>query len=365
MDRRAIAVIAAAGLLGSGAGGVALLLTAPGKDPAGVSASEVVAQADRVFAATLSRGEQLHQLVDLPSLAVDASRSVAELRTVERRLTEVTNRDQAAAARAQVTAELRVAEVLADLGDLVDRSRPTVRSADELNSALVDGAQALEAAAGAVLSVTAAATSSTVGASETSNADRVRSIGGQLRQMITTAARKLGRWQQRIVAIRRSRKARVAVLDSYASSLRSYVSRYSKLRDDMEEWISKVDAGDQTYSEAFTFLDGAASQRASIRAGMKTLDAPSAVASAHNHLIDVIDLAITAVNNAYTGLSEYQYDYDNQYSTYKDTPGWLSFKSASNRVASQYDGAVADWGRRMKRSRSAVLNAGLPSRPSI
>ena len=55
---------------------------------------------------------------------------------------------------------------------------------------------------------------------------------------------------------------------------------------------------------------------------------------AHAELLAVIDRSIDALESASEGLRQYEQDYWG-YMTYKDTPGWKTFSSRSDRISGE------------------------------
>ena len=182
---------------------------------------------------------------------------------------------------------------------------------------------------------------------------------------VRSARRKLRSWNRRWESARSERKQRLRVMDSYAQSMRSYLVRYDDLRSDMEAWIAKVDSDGASYSDAYEFLADASSGRASVSKGVGALDAPPSLAAQHAQLRVVIDRAAKAVDDAYTGISDYQYSDGGEYDSYKDTPGWQSFSSESETVSGAYNAARTAWEKRVERRRKAIRNTKLPAAPNV
>lgn len=189
--------------------------------------------------------------------------------------------------------------------------------------------------------------------------------GSKLRQ----ARRKLRRWETRWERARRERHERLAVIDSYAASMRGYLARYDTLRSEMDRFIANVDddnaADPVTFQEAYDFLSGASSSRASVSQGIRTLDAPPSLAAVHTELSAVLKRAAKAVDEAYAGTVDYQYASSDEYESYRDTPGWSTFGSESSQISGQYASARAAWERRVKQRRSRIRATRLPAAPDV
>jgi hypothetical protein len=184
-------------------------------------------------------------------------------------------------------------------------------------------------------------------------------------EVITRGEHRLRRWRHRVAQIRRDRSGDLAVVSSYAASLETYLEQYAALRSALDTWIAKVDVDGVTFDEAYDFLASASASRSSIRQGIAALDAPAAVASAHNDLMSVMDQAISAVDSAYDGVLDYEFDYAFTYRNYKETPGWQAFKSQSEQVAARYSSASAALHNLVGAEKDKVERRELPPRPEL
>ncbi len=164
--------------------------------------------------------------------------------------------------------------------------------------------------------------------------------------------------------MRRERRADLAVLDSYASAVRNYQSQYQDLRSKLEDFLAEIDGRGVTFEEAYNGLGDALSGRAQLKQGMSALDAPSALSHAHNSVVSALGRATDALNAAYSGTIDYEYDTES-YDSYRDTPGWKDFTSASNALAGEYAAAVAAWEEQLKTARARIARKKLPPKPEL
>jgi hypothetical protein len=191
-------------------------------------------------------------------------------------------------------------------------------------------------------------------------------------------ASKLEAWQAETDRIEAEKAAQLATLDTYAQSVRGQASRYSTLRRTLQDFMDRVDTVGVSFDEAYAALSDAGSQRTSVRANLAGLNPPAAVAGAHNGLLDVLDTAVSAIDDAIDGTREYEasqysscpywdeYCYDDDYYLwYKDTPGWQTFTSKSDAITSSYDSALRSWESAVASERSRIEATPLPPKPAV
>jgi hypothetical protein len=185
-------------------------------------------------------------------------------------------------------------------------------------------------------------------------------------EVIRTGARKLARWRSQVARIKREKRGELGVMNSYATSMRSYLATYDGLRSSIDEWIQKVDSEGASYEEAYDFLASASSDRASVRQSIVALDAPAALATSHNNFLGVLDSAVAAVDSAYTGIVEYESDFfGEKYFDYKETPGWQTFRSESARVSDEYGSARATLESAIAEELRKIERRDLPPKPEV
>lgn len=173
-----------------------------------------------------------------------------------------------------------------------------------------------------------------------------------LRPVVRTANRKLARWRAEYRRFQAKQRSDLAVLAAYRGTMESHLQRYDGLRTEMQKWVDGIDA-DTTFSDAYEFLGEAASQRASLRDALKLQSPPPDMGSAHSQLMQVITEAVDAVNAAYDGISEYQYNRED-YDDYTSVPGWQEFVSSSGSLASRYSSAEAQWRAALDKARREI-----------
>jgi hypothetical protein len=187
----------------------------------------------------------------------------------------------------------------------------------------------------------------------------------QVEAVIRRGARRLSKWRRAVVRVRRQRSGELAVISSYSTSIQSYLDQYGSLRSQLDDWIALVDSDGVSFDEAYDFLAEASSSRSSIRQGIAALDAPAALASTHNDFLSVVDQAIAAVDSAYDGVIEYEFDFDYEYGNYKETPGWQTFKRQSEEIAGRYESASASLEDLVAAEKHKVERRALPPKPTV
>jgi hypothetical protein len=184
-------------------------------------------------------------------------------------------------------------------------------------------------------------------------------------RVVSTADRKLRKWRSKAQEIRSDKRGELAVMNGYADSMRTYLTTYNGLRTDLDEWIQRVDTEGATFNEAYEFLGNAYSERQRVRSGIGALDAPAPVASAHVALLDVMDRAMAAVDSATTGISEYEWDFEGEYSYYTETPGWQTFSSESDAIAGDSGSARSSWDAAVAGEIVRIESRKLPKKPEV
>jgi hypothetical protein len=183
--------------------------------------------------------------------------------------------------------------------------------------------------------------------------------------LVSGMQRKLRRWRKRYERARRERRQRLAVLDSYARSMRDYLGTYDELRDELSTFMAKVDSSGVTFDDAYDFLAEASGARSRVRNGIAALDAPAALATTHNELLAVVDTGVAAVDAAWDGTADYEFDFEGEYDHYRDTPGWQSFTRDSEAIASRYAAARGSWQSQVDAARKRVRDRRIPTPPEV
>jgi hypothetical protein len=182
--------------------------------------------------------------------------------------------------------------------------------------------------------------------------------------LVVSAKRRLARWHHRLAKAQGKRKRDLTVITQYSSTMRGYVGRYTQLRTGMASWIDEVDSGGVTYAEAYQFLGDARGSRDSLKSTISNLAAPAVAAAAQSRIEQVLGESVQAMDDAITGVSDYQFD-EASFLSYKDTPGWQSFASSSDRISGEYASATANWSKVVDDRANAVKHRHLPKRPDV
>lgn len=141
--------------------------------------------------------------------------------------------------------------------------------------------------------------------------------------------------------IRRSNAARAAELkevEAFVGQVDGIVARYTEARGDLAAWTEKARTVGASLLEGYQVLEQNVDLRTQIRAELAALAAPEAFAADIQNLISVIDDAIGATQAAMRGIDEYLYNF--RYRRVSDTPGWVEFQAATNRISDAYSSAL-------------------------
>jgi hypothetical protein len=352
-----LAAAVAAVALGGGAGAGGLLLMREDEDTTPRDAGALLAKAQhsmRDVAAELAAVRRLEDVHVAGRHAGEQAREVQELVAhAERRLAG--NAALAEPVRAVLVADVAALTTIAQVEELdrrrLERWRPM---RNDIRGAIAD----VSARLSAVGRVPELARSENPAPALTSGSTRVDGL-------VKTARKKLAKWQRRYRHAKAERRASLAVLDGYRSSMLVYLRDYDGLRTEMSDWIGKVDTTGVTFDEAYEFLADASGGRTRVRRGIATLDAPAAVASQHNTLLEVVDTSVAAVDQAYDGTIDYEFDFEAAYDDYRDVPGWRSFTEQSEQVAGRYASARASWDQAVANARKKISDRALPKAPEV
>lgn len=69
------------------------------------------------------------------------------------------------------------------------------------------------------------------------------------------------------------------------------------------------------------------------------------------------------MEDAYSGIADYQYDYS--YTNYKATPGWQQFEASSEDISSEYATAESHWEAAVSEYTASIEDRPLPHPPVI
>lgn len=151
-------------------------------------------------------------------------------------------------------------------------------------------------------------------------------------------------YTRRVASVRRANKARAAQLEavrSFTGQFDGVIGRYSAARNDLARWIDKVNTQGATFIEAYQVLGQQAALRQQLRDEASRLGAPSLFASDRTATLAIMDHAIAATEAASRGVAEYQYD--DSYAVYDESPGWLEFEAASTEISGAYTTAISNY----------------------
>lgn len=138
-------------------------------------------------------------------------------------------------------------------------------------------------------------------------------------------------------------------IESFTGQFDGIIDRYSTSRSELADWIDKVNSSGASYVEAYQTLDQQIERRVQLRDELAALDAPGEFASDKSAVLSVMDRAINAVEAAYRGVVEYQYNY--RYWSYEDTPGWRTFENETAIITDDYGAALGSY----EASKAAVI----------
>lgn len=348
-----VAALAAVGVGLAGGGGVVAYVKLA--DDSKEVAAGALSAADDTLSDLAGQLNSAERMAEIRAAGQDAAQAVPGLEHELARVEAIDDEEVRGPVREAVGAEL---SILQSLAGVADDQTPDTESFEAVDNAVRAATLTLEQTAPRIRSLELEGFDrlpTTLIAAATENAGEV----------IETGARKLARWRRQVARIKREKKGELAVMESYASSMRSYLATYDGLRSDLDGWIQKVDSEGATFAEAYDFLSNASSERAAVRDSIAALGPPAALASAHNSFLTVLNSAVAAVDSAYSGIAEYEFDFDYEYFDYKDTPGWRTFRSESDRISGEYGAARSTLEALIAEEQRKLERRQLPPRPEV
>lgn len=149
--------------------------------------------------------------------------------------------------------------------------------------------------------------------------------------------------RERARKINQQRAEDLAAVNAFTDQLDGIVSRYSAARADLAAWIDNVDRYGASFGAAYSKLDQQIALRSQLRNELAALTPPDPFGADQAALLAVMDRAITATQDAYRGIEEYQFDFNLRYIFYYETPGWRSFEAQTDEISDSYETVLANY----------------------
>lgn len=150
----------------------------------------------------------------------------------------------------------------------------------------------------------------------------------------------------RIIAANKARTERLNEVRAFTNQMDGIVARYTAARSELSDWIAGVDTYGATFDEAYQVLGEQTERRRQLRTELAALAAPPQFATAKQSLLAVMDQAVAAMEAAYRGIEEYQWDFGYRYLSYDETPGWRTFQSQTSAISDEYAAVLSDYSAR-------------------
>ena len=320
-------------LAAAGAGAAAFYLSSRGPDLAAFQ--QGVAGAGAVAAELQRQTDTLASPAELAAFRIGLARQQAELARLQAEAVAVPQAAPRAALISLLAGEERYLVELERLGSL----EPETLLAGQLGRArelAAAGESDYQRAAGLLPSDQAVAAA----------ADFELSPAGLERVLSERRSAWIG-YEKTLAQVRqvnRQRAAQLARMQTFTGRLDGVIARYSNSRSELADWIEKVNLYGASFGEAYQVLAQQSDRRRQLRSELAALAPPTVYTGHAAALLSVIDRAIDATEAAARGISEYQYsDYYEGYSSYDQTPGWLSFEQQSNEISDAYSIALAEY----------------------
>lgn len=151
------------------------------------------------------------------------------------------------------------------------------------------------------------------------------------------------RQRARIIAANKARTERLNEVRAFTDQMDGIIARYTAARSEVADWIEGVDTYGATFDEAYQVLGEQTERRRQLRTELAALPAPPQFATAKQSLLGVMDQAVAALEAAYRGIEEYQWDFDYRYLSYDETPGWRTFQAQTAGISDRYAAVLTSY----------------------
>lgn len=193
-------------------------------------------------------------------------------------------------------------------------------------------------------------------------ADGAEAAAAKLDVAIEGIAGKLWAWADETKRITADRHTQTMTLSGYTDKFRAELDKYAGLRIELGNFTDRLLNEGVTYSEAYSFMGGAAARRQEVHAAMSAAQPPAVLVAAHTAIISAVSDSITAVQSGIQGVEQYQYGY---YSTVQSTPGWQTFTRISRQISDTYSAAVSNWDAAVATEEARIKAITTPTRPAV
>lgn len=184
---------------------------------------------------------------------------------------------------------------------------------------------------------------------------------------LTSSAKKLARWQKKMVKFRRRNRAKLQAASSYRNAVQAQIAAYSGTRRELQKYIDDVRDFDDKIHDFRDELETARSKRQSIKSSLSALTPPPSVAAAQQGLLSVLDLALSGTD-AGIKLADATQDLrdEGDGSSGFELPEYDEFKRISDDVTSRFAAASAAWNTAIDKHIHRLRHPkGAPRKPRI
>ncbi|MGB8382090.1 MAG: hypothetical protein WCG47_12780 [Dermatophilaceae bacterium] len=182
-------------------------------------------------------------------------------------------------------------------------------------------------------------------------------------KIIDPAAATYQKWQSDNSAAVAQRDAAISGATSYKESMKHAIDKYTRLRNDLSDYIEVIDTKGSTVDVARAQFNKGASDRRDVRDTMLSLSPPAAAAAAHNRLVNVVSDGVAGTESALRGLDTATCYWGECF--VQDTSAYQTFRSESKRITAAYDAALADWNTAAQQAIDAAKAMPLPAKPEV
>ena len=330
---------------------------------AGVSDDEIALQVlradSRDLASIVEKVSQASRLADLQ----EAGRSAAELASgsLRDRETKLVTLDDETVKGGAVLAHASITDIVAGYGNLEDVSADDLDAWDQAERAVIDALGQLDAASTAVVALSPEQPLHI----ETRDPEDAAEHASLL---LTTAARKLARYEKKLAAFRRRHRRDLKVASDYQVTVSAQIGFYNATRRNLQRYLDAVKDDDEAIPVFRNALQDARREREGVRATLASITAPTPLAADHQRLISLLDRAISATDVGVELADAVQElrDFGDYETGGFELPEYQRFVDLSDDITQERNAAVASWQAATERHIDRLQGSrGGPKKPKI
>ncbi len=163
--------------------------------------------------------------------------------------------------------------------------------------------------------------------------------------LLTTAARKIARYEKKLAAFRRRHRQELKAASDYRLTVSTQISYYNATRRNLQQYLDAVKDDNEAIPVFRKALQDARREREGVRAALAALTVPPPLAADHQRLVSLLDRAISAtdVGVELADAVEELRDSGDYVTSGFDLPEYQRFVDLSDDITQERNATVASW----------------------